>query len=89
VLIADSDGRQLWQALASIFLVGGTSAGAFVLSYNTPTVGLGCRTGGYLIFFVVALVLLLAEIFVWWLTSPLRRHDEFHSHLEDYTFLYN
>lgn len=72
-----SDGRQLWQVLGAIFLVGGTSAGAFILSYNTPTVGLGCRTGGYMIFFVVAFVLLLAEIVVWWLTSPLRKHDRF------------
>jgi hypothetical protein len=75
----------LWTVLASIFLVGGTSVGAFVLSFNTPTVGLGCRTGGYLIFFVIALVLLLAEIVVWWLTSPLRNQDEFKSHLDAYT----
>ncbi|KAH5054512.1 hypothetical protein HBI37_235460 [Parastagonospora nodorum] len=80
-----SDGRQFWQVLCSIFLVGGTSAGAFVLSYNTPTVGLGCRTGGYLIFLVVALVLLLAEIAVWWGTSPLRKHEQFHERLEQYT----
>jgi hypothetical protein len=85
VLINGSDGRQIWQVFAAVFLVGGTGAGAFVLSYNTPTVGLGCRTGGYLIFFVIALVLLLAEILVWWLTSPLRKQDQFHSHLENYT----
>jgi hypothetical protein len=84
-LKSGSDGRQLWQLFAAIFLVGGTSAGSFILSYNTPTVGLGCRTGGYMIFFVVALVLILAEILVWWLTSPLRRQDRFHAHLEDYT----
>ena len=71
--------------LASILIIGGTSVGAFVLSFNTPTVGLGCRTGGYLIFFVVALVLLIAEIVVWWLTSPLRKQDQFQSHLEEYT----
>ncbi|KAF2630322.1 hypothetical protein BU25DRAFT_362432 [Macroventuria anomochaeta] len=53
------DGRQLWTVLASILLVGGTSVGAFVLSFNTPTVGLGCRTGGYLIFFVIALNVVL------------------------------
>jgi hypothetical protein len=66
-------------------LVGGTIAGACILSYNTPTVGLGCRTGGYLIFFVIALMLTLAEILVWWLTSPLRKRDRFRSHLADYT----
>ncbi|KAF2107516.1 hypothetical protein BDV96DRAFT_466563, partial [Lophiotrema nucula] len=62
-----------------------TSVGAFILSFFTPTVGLGCRTGGYLVFFVVALVLLLAEILVWWLTSPLRKKDRFHSHVHAYT----
>jgi len=40
---------------------------------------------GYLIFFVVALVLLLAEIVVWWLTSPLRNQAQFKSHLDAYT----
>ncbi|KAF9694814.1 hypothetical protein EKO04_007064 [Ascochyta lentis] len=79
------DGRQLWTVLASVLCVGGTSVGAFVLSFNTPTVGLGCRTGGYLIFFIIALVLVIAEIVVWWLTSPLRRQDQFHSHVEEYT----
>ncbi|KAF1933565.1 uncharacterized protein M421DRAFT_200180 [Didymella exigua CBS 183.55] len=78
------DGRQLWTVVVSILLVGGTSVGAFVLSFNTPTVGLGCRTGGYLIFFIIALVLLIAEITVWWLTSPLREQDQFHSHLGAY-----
>ena len=34
----------------------------------TPTVGLGCRTGGYMIYLVMALGLLAIEIFVWWLT---------------------
>lgn len=66
-------------------IVGGTSAGAFILSYNTPTVGIGCRTGGYLLFFTVALVLLVAEMLVWWLTSPLRNQDLFAGHLHDYT----
>lgn len=80
-----SDGRQLWQVSAAVLLVGGTSAGAFILSYNTPTVGLGCRTGGYMIFIVVALVLLIAEILTWWLTSPLRKHDRFYSSVEAYS----
>jgi hypothetical protein len=79
------DGRQTWQVVASIFLVGGTGVGAFILSFFTPTVGLGCRSGGYLIFFVVAFVLLLAEIVVWWFTSPLRKKDEFHENIQLWT----
>lgn len=35
---------------------------------NTPTVGLGCRSGGYLIYMVISLGLLTTELTVWWLT---------------------
>lgn len=34
----------------------------------TPTVGLGCRSGGYLIYLLIALFLLTTELFTWWLT---------------------
>ena len=34
----------------------------------TPTVGLGCRSGGYLIFTIIALSVFAAELLVWWLT---------------------
>ena len=32
----------------------------------TPTVGLGCRSGGYLIYFVIALGNFLLETIIWW-----------------------
>ncbi|KAF2738610.1 hypothetical protein EJ04DRAFT_41324 [Polyplosphaeria fusca] len=79
------DGRQLWQVFFAVALVGGTGVGAFTVSFFTPTVGLGCRTGGYLIFFVIALTLLISEILIWWLTSPLRNKDKFHLHVQQYT----
>ena len=41
----------------------------------TPTVGLGCRTGGYLIHIVLALSLLFIETGIWSLT-----HDTTHTH---------
>jgi hypothetical protein len=69
------DGRQLWQISSAVLLVIGTSSGAFILSYFTPTVGLGCRTGGYLVFIVIAFALLLSELFVWVLTSPIRKKE--------------
>lgn len=34
----------------------------------TPTVGLGCRSGGYLIFAIMSLGIFLVELLVWWLT---------------------
>lgn len=64
------DFRELWQILSSIIIVAWTVAGAFILSYFTPTVGLGCRSGGYLIFFCISLGLLLLELLVWWASSP-------------------
>ena len=41
------DWREGWQIVTSIAVVFGTLLGAFVISIYTPTVGLGCRSGGY------------------------------------------
>ena len=63
------DWRELWQILGAVLVVGGAMAGAFIISFLTPTVGLGCRSGGYMIYMVLAGALLLAELVVWWATS--------------------
>ncbi|KAA6413711.1 MAG: hypothetical protein FRX48_02072 [Lasallia pustulata] len=60
------DFRELWQILSATILVFGTAAGAFIISFSTPTVGLSCRSGGYMIFVILAVVILLIELFVWW-----------------------
>ncbi|KAI9747892.1 MAG: hypothetical protein M1815_003801 [Lichina confinis] len=62
------DWRELWQILGAVLVVGGAIAGSFVISFLTPTVGLGCRSGGYMIYMVLAGALLLAELVVWWAT---------------------
>lgn len=67
------DGRLLWQILGAVICVVGTSTGAFILSYFTPTVGLSCRSGSYVIFNVIALTLLTTELAVWIYTSPNRQ----------------
>ncbi|CBX89954.1 hypothetical protein LEMA_P124440.1 [Plenodomus lingam JN3] len=64
------DVREFWQVMSAIIIVGGSCGGAFVISYFTPTVGLGCRSGGYTIFFSVALGLLIMEMAVWLALSP-------------------
>jgi hypothetical protein len=43
--------------------------GAFIISYFTPTVGLGCRSGGYMIFVVLATFSFTVEMLVWWQVS--------------------
>jgi hypothetical protein len=64
------DVREFWQVASAILIVGGSCGGAFTLSFFTPTVGLGCRSGGYTIFFAVALGLIIVEMTVWLITSP-------------------
>ena len=64
------DIREFWQVTSAIIIVGGSCGGAFILSYFTPTVGLGCRSGGYTIFFCIALGLMFVEMTVWLVTSP-------------------
>ncbi|RMZ72545.1 glutamine-dependent nad(+) synthetase [Pyrenophora seminiperda CCB06] len=59
------DLREFWQIWTAVIIVGGSCGGAFTLSYFTPTVGLGCRSGGYTIFFCVSLGLLIVEMTVW------------------------
>ena len=62
------DPRMTWQITAAIIMVSGCIFSAFILSWFTPTVGLGCRSGGYLVYIVIALGLLTVELLVWWLT---------------------
>lgn len=59
------DLREFWQIWTAVIIVGGSCGGAFILSYFTPTVGLGCRSGGYTIFFSVSFGLLIVEMTVW------------------------
>jgi hypothetical protein len=82
------DIREFWQVLSAVIVVAGSCGGAFILSYFTPTVGLGCRSGGYTIFFSVALGLLIVEMTVWMILSPyevdtpwlIRAGSRLHSH---------
>lgn len=72
------DWNELWQIAFGIMIVTGTVFGAFTLSYFTPTVGLGCRSGGYLVFWIVALSLLLIELVLWYLTTPTGWNEGLH-----------
>ncbi|KAL5115109.1 hypothetical protein ACEQ8H_007024 [Pleosporales sp. CAS-2024a] len=64
------DIREFWQVASAILIVAGSCGGAFIISFFTPTVGLGCRSGGYTIFFSIALGLIIVEMAVWLVTSP-------------------
>jgi hypothetical protein len=60
------DWRGVWQIISAIAIVLGTMTGAIVISYWTPTVGLGCRSGGYMIFITIASASLFIEMLFWW-----------------------
>lgn len=64
------DIREFWQVTSAITIVAASCGGAFILSYFTPTVGLGCRSGGYTVFFCISLGLLVVEMVVWLWLSP-------------------
>jgi hypothetical protein len=66
------DMREFWQIASAVMIVLGSCGAAFIIAFFTPTVGLGCRSGGYLVFFVTSMALLIVEMTVWLLTSPLR-----------------
>lgn len=59
------DAREFWEIISSFIIVVGTISGAFVISYRTPTVGLGCRAGGYSVFGIIALGLFVIELLAW------------------------
>ncbi|KAI9782874.1 MAG: hypothetical protein M1816_001655 [Peltula sp. TS41687] len=71
--LSNFDFRQCWQILSSILIVHGSIAGPFIISYLTPTVGLGCRSGGYLIFLIMTGFLLILELAFWWTTAGMGR----------------
>lgn len=59
------DFREVWQILAAFCIVFGSVMGAFTVSFFTPTVGLGCRSGSYTIFMVTAAISFFGEMIVW------------------------
>jgi hypothetical protein len=76
------DKRELREIVGTIFIFVGTVFGPFLISYRTPTVGLGCRSGGYLIFGLIALGLFGLEGMIWAATGmkgegrPEEQHKE-------------
>lgn len=64
------DPREFWEILSALFIVAGTISGAFVISFRSPTVGLGCRSGGYVIFGSIALSLFTFELLAWAIIGP-------------------
>jgi hypothetical protein len=60
---------EAWQLLTAMLVVSLATAGAFVVSYNTPTVGIGCRSGGHMVFFLLSFSCFALEMCGWALHS--------------------
>lgn len=63
------DKKEVWQLISAHLIVFSTVAGAFVVSFFTPTVGLGCRSGGYMVFYILAVSAFVLEYACWWITK--------------------
>ncbi|MCJ1465164.1 hypothetical protein MMC07_003780 [Pseudocyphellaria aurata] len=66
VVLLHFDLREFWEILCAFLIVIGTISGAFILSFRTPTIGLGCRAGGYAIFGILAAALVFLELLTWY-----------------------
>lgn len=78
------DLREIWQISMSIFAIWGSCMSAFVISYFTPTVGLGCRALGYIIFAINCSGQLLIEMIIWYLTPHHKLNTPTYKRLRTY-----
>ena len=63
------DTRVIWQITYLVSIRSRTMIVELIIGVDyTPTVGLGCRSGSYVVYIIIAVGLLLIEIFAWWLT---------------------
>lgn len=56
---------EMWHGCFAIRILVCSTMGAFLISYNTPTVGLGCRSGGYMVYGIAAAICLLLDMLGW------------------------
>jgi len=64
------DRRLLLQAVAAFLIIYGNLSAGFLISYFTPTIGLGCRAGGYLLFGILTILAALGEIGMEVISAP-------------------
>ncbi|KAJ6489826.1 hypothetical protein C8R45DRAFT_901438 [Mycena sanguinolenta] len=75
--------HMFYAAVLALFLQWGTTGAAIFVAYTTPTVGLGCRSGSYLIYAVAAtiswIILVLSSFFSHATMQRLERDPEGHA----------
>lgn len=63
------DYGSVWQAIGAMAVIYGNIFCGFAISYITPTVGVGCRSGGYMIFAILTMSVSILELTIWRLTQ--------------------
>jgi hypothetical protein len=56
------DTVEAWQVLAALLVVGPATFGAFVVSYTTTPLGVGCRSGGHLVFILLVTLAFMLDL---------------------------
>lgn len=72
------DLREFWQVTVAFSCVWASIMSAFVIAYFTPTVGLGCRSLGYLLFGLFCTGQGLVEMIIWALTPHHKHQTKFY-----------
>jgi hypothetical protein len=63
----------MWQLLAALLIVSSATNGAFIVLYNTPPVGIGCRAAGFMVFSILAIGSYMVDMLGSWLHHRARR----------------
>lgn len=67
--------RMFWAAVSAIILNTATVGSAFWLDFLTPSVGLGCRSGGVLIYWMTSYVIWILLVLAAWLSDRWSVHE--------------
>jgi hypothetical protein len=61
--------RMSWSAISAIVLNVATVGAAFCLDYLTPSIGLGCRSGGVLVYWMVSYIIWILMVLSAWISD--------------------
>jgi hypothetical protein len=61
--------RMSWSAISAIVLNLATVGAAFCLDYLTPSIGLGCRSGGILIYWMISYIIWMLMVVSAWISD--------------------
>ncbi|KAG8817993.1 hypothetical protein FRC19_010965 [Serendipita sp. 401] len=67
--------RMAWSLLCAVVLNVATVGAAFGLDFATPSIGLGCRSGGVLIYWIVSWAVLVLLVLAAWLADQWSVHE--------------